>query len=83
MGDNHEHDSPFKSPGIFNEVDGLAWPDVDMHCLEFTLPNIMQAKRARSHDTRSVRVYTPVMAGDDWTLNACSCTKTSQHRRGP
>ena len=38
----------FKAPGISNEVDGLTWPDVDMHCLEFTLPNIKKAKRAGS-----------------------------------
>jgi hypothetical protein len=48
MGDNHEHDSLFKAPGIFDEVDGLAWRDVATHCREFTMPNIKKAKRARS-----------------------------------
>ena len=58
-GYNHEHDSLFKAPGILDEVDGLAWRDVDMHCREFTLPNIKKAKRARSYDTRRLRVFYP------------------------
>ena len=58
-GDNHEHDGLFKAPGIFDEVDGLAWRDVDMHCREFTLPNIKKAKRAGPHDTRRLRVFYP------------------------